>query len=107
MVSLLTNEGFFYPEPNNKSVLEQVDGVSGATKLSWAADKKGVKILDNPTRDGSFYALEDFYKCLNSRELPSCNVINAGKTAVSVALANKSIYEGTREKWESKYDFGV
>lgn len=107
MVSLLTNEGVFYPEPSNKSVLEQVDGVSGATKLSWASDKKGVKILDNPTRDGSFYALEDFYKCLNTKELPSCNVMNAGKTAVSVALANKSLYEGTREKWESKYDFKV
>jgi hypothetical protein len=40
MVSLLTNEGVFYPEPEIRDLLEDVDGVSGATKLAWSDDKK-------------------------------------------------------------------
>jgi predicted dehydrogenase len=104
MVSLLMNEGVFYPEPEIRAELEQVDGVSGATQLVWSSDKKGVKILDQPTRDGSFYALEDFHKCLTESKLPESNVSNAGKTAIVVALANKSLYDGQTQSWEPGYD---
>lgn len=105
MVSLLTNEGVFYPEPETRNELEEVDGVSGATKLSWSDDKKGVRILDGPIKDGSYYAIADFYRCLINKELPHSNVSNGGKTAVTVALANKSIYEGDKQLWKPEYDF--
>lgn len=104
MVSLLMNEGVFYPEPETRAKLEEVDGVSGATQLVWSSDKKGVKILDEPTRDGSFYALEDFYKCLVNKELPHANISNAGRTAIVVALANQSLYGGQTQSWKSEYN---
>ncbi|RZS97487.1 Gfo/Idh/MocA family protein [Cecembia calidifontis] len=104
MVSLLTNEGIFYPEPDTRSELEEVDGVSGATRLVWSNDKKGVKILDQPTRDGSYYALEDFYRCLVEKDLPHSNTINGGKTAIAVALANESIYTGKKMEWKPEFD---
>ncbi|PSL07462.1 Gfo/Idh/MocA family protein [Cecembia rubra] len=104
MISLLTNEGIFYPEPDTKTHLEEVDGVSGATRLSWSNDKKGIKILDQPTKDGSYYALEDFYRCLTENELPHSNTINGGKTAITVALANQSIYTGKIMNWKPEFD---
>jgi len=104
MVSLLTNEGIFYPEPDTKSELEEVDGVSGATRLAWSSDKKGVKILDQATRDGSYYAMEDFYRCLVEKELPHSNIVNGGKTAIAVALANESIYTGKKMEWKPEFD---
>lgn len=104
MVSLLMNEGIFYPEPNVKAELQEVDGVSGATKLTWSSDKKGVKILDEPTRDGSYYALEDYHRCLTQSALPYANVVNAGKTAITVALANQSLYEGSTMSWKDEYN---
>jgi predicted dehydrogenase len=103
-VSLLTNEGIFYPEPENRKELEQVDGVSGATRLTWSDDKKGVKILDQPTRDGSFYALEDYYRCLVSQETPYSNIVNGGKTAIAVALANESLYSGNKMEWKPEFN---
>lgn len=105
-VSLLMNEGVFYPEPDNQKVLEQVDGVSGATKLSWADDQKGIKILDQPTRDGSFYALEDYYRCLVSKETPHANLSNGGKTAIAVAMANTSLYSGDKMEWKPEFNLG-
>lgn len=104
MVSLLMDEGIFYPEEESRAELEQVDGVSGATKLVWADDQKGVKILDQKTRDGSFYAMEDFYRCLQENSLPHSNVFNGGRTAVAVALANQSLYNGNVQMWEDRYN---
>jgi len=104
MISLLTNEGIFYPEPDTKKELEQVDGVSGATRLTWSSDDKGVKILDKPTRDGSYYALEDFYRCLQTKELPHSNVVNGGRSAIVVALANQSLYSGEKQIWKPEFD---
>lgn len=104
MISLLTNEGVFYPEPETQAALQQVDGVSGATKIIWSNDQKAVRILDQPTKDGSIYALEDFYRCLVSGHHPHSNVQNGGKTAIAVALANKSLYNGTKELWKPEYE---
>jgi predicted dehydrogenase len=103
MVALLTNEGIFYPEPDIRAELEQVDGVSGATKLVWSDGKKGVKIIDEKLKDGSVYALQDFYRCLVEKATPYSNVFNGGETAITVALANKSLYEGGRQLWEERY----
>lgn len=106
MISLLMNEGYFYPEPDTISSLQEVDGVSGATKLNWSDDKKGVKLMDGNIRDGSYYALADFHRCLTDKSLPHSNVTNAGKTAITVALANQSLYGGEKQLWKPDYDLG-
>src|SRR5690606_29507008 len=48
-VTLLTNEGFFYPE-TKKSTLETVDGVTGSTKIVMTKEG-GIPILPEPTKD--------------------------------------------------------
>lgn len=106
MVNLLTNDGIYYPEPETRAELEQVDGVSGATKLVWAEGKKGINLLDGPLKDGSFYALEDFHRCLLNNELPHSNITNGGRTAIAVALANKSLYDGNKQIWKPEYNLG-
>lgn len=104
MVSLLMDDGVFYPEEETRAELEQIDGVSGATKLLWADDKGGIKLVDKKTKDGSFYALEDFYRCVQEKSLPHSNVYNGGRTAIAVALANQSLHTGTVQLWEEKYN---
>lgn len=93
-VSLFFNDGYFYPEADQLAELQQVDGVSGATKLNWMADKKGIRLIDEPLKDGSYYALTDFYRCMEENALPHSNVMNGGDTAIIVALANESLLDG-------------
>ncbi len=105
MVSLLMDDGIFYPEPDQIAELQEVDGISGATKLNWSDNKKGIKLVNEPLKDGSFYAMEDFHRCLQEKSIPHSNLINGGKTAIAIALANKSLDEGGEQHWESKYNF--
>ncbi|MGY6523718.1 MAG: Gfo/Idh/MocA family protein [Mongoliitalea sp.] len=93
-VSLFVNDGYFYPEEQQLEELQLVDGVSGATKLNWNADKKGIRLIDEPLKDGSYYALTDFYRCMEENALPHSNVMNGGDTAIIVALANESLLDG-------------
>lgn len=106
MINLLTNEGMFYPEPKTREELEVVDGVSGATPLIWASDKKGIKLTEEPTKDGTIYALEAFYESLTKATQPESNVNTGGKTAISVALANESLYSGEIKNWKPEYNIG-
>ncbi|MGS2738571.1 Gfo/Idh/MocA family protein [Sinomicrobium sp. M5D2P17] len=104
MVSLLVNDGIFYPEPETRKELEEVDGVSGATKLTWNDDKKGIRLADSKLKDGSYYAFEDFYKAISKNTLPDSNVYTGGTTAICVALANASIYSGDTRPWKPEYN---
>jgi predicted dehydrogenase len=106
MINLLTNEGMFYPEPQTREELEEVDGVSGATPLIWATDKKGIQLTKEPTKDGTIYALEAFYESLTKSTKPESNVTTGGKTAISVALANESLYSGEIKSWKPEYNIG-
>ena len=103
-VSLLVNEGVFYPEAQTRKELETVDGVTGATKITWNKDG-GIPILNEPTKDGTWYALNDFYKAISEKQSPASNVWTGATTAVCVHLANKSIYNHTIETWQPDYDF--
>lgn len=98
-ISLLTNDGVFYPEPEAKAKLQEVDGVSGATPITWTENRNAIKLVDEPTKDGTIYALEDYYRCLEEKATPLCNVENAGNTAKLVALANQSLYQGELKTW--------
>ncbi|WP_297338197.1 Gfo/Idh/MocA family oxidoreductase [Algoriphagus sp.] len=93
-ISLLTNEGIFYPEPQTKEKLLEVDGVSGATPITWTQNRNGINLVNQPTKDGTIYALEDFYRCLVEKTDPLSNVRTGGNTAKLVAWANQSIYGG-------------
>ena len=101
-ISLLMNEGVFYPEKETKKELETVDGVTGATKLTWNKDG-GIPILEEPTRDGTYYSLKDFHKCIIEKAVPSSNVITGARTAISVHLANEALYGQKISTWKPEY----
>jgi predicted dehydrogenase len=103
-VSLLMHEGIFYPEPQTKKELETVDGVTGATKITWNKDG-GIPILKEPTKDGTWYALKEFYNCITTKQKPVSDVITGATTATCVHLANNAIYNGVIEKWKPAYNF--
>lgn len=103
-VALLMREGTFYPEEEQKKELAVVDGVAGATKLDWAKDG-GVNILNEPYKDGTWYALNDFHKCIQSGELPASNVYTGARSAICVHLANQSLYGKMVSKWKPEYNF--
>jgi predicted dehydrogenase len=104
-VKLLMNEGFFYPEKVHKQKLETVDGVTGATKLTW--DKQGgVPILPGSSadKDGTHYALVDFFKCIDEKLVPGSDVSTGARTAITVHLANEALYSKTDQVWKQEYD---
>jgi len=102
-ISLLTDEGVFYPEKKLLANREVVDGVSGATRIAWNKDG-GVPILPEPTKDGTWYALNDFYDCIQNHKTPDSNVITGARTAISVHLANKALYGKKMVQWKDGYD---
>lgn len=97
-VSLLANTGVFYPEKKG-AALETVDGVTGATKLVTNEDG-GIPIFPNPTKDGTWYAFEEFYKCVQEGKMPESNIHTGTTTAVCVDLINESSYTSTIQRWE-------
>ncbi|NII27082.1 Gfo/Idh/MocA family oxidoreductase [Pseudoflavitalea sp. X16] len=103
-VALLVNEGVFYPEAAAKKDLEVVDGVSSATKIEWNKDG-GIPIIKEPMKDGTWYALQDFHKCITEKQQPVSNVITGATTAVCVHLGNTAAYTHTTQQWKSAYNF--
>jgi predicted dehydrogenase len=103
-IHLLVNDGVFFPEPATKKELETVDGVTGATKIEWNKDG-GINIMKEKSKDGTFYALQEFHDCILNKKMPTSNVITGATTAVSVALANSAIFNHTIEKWKPTYNF--
>jgi len=103
-VALLVNEGIFYPEAAARKELETVDGVSSATKIEWNKDG-GIPILKEPMKDGTWYAVQDFHKCIVEKQKPVSNVITGATTAVCVHLANQAAYSHTTQQWKTAYNF--
>jgi len=104
MVSLLVNEGVFYPEPATKKELSTVDGVTGATKIEWNKDG-GIPIMKEKLKDGTWYAFQDFYQSIRKGQLPASNVFTGATTACCVHLANQALYGHATEKWKANYNF--
>ncbi len=103
-VSLLVNEGIYYPEATTRKELQTVDGVAGATRITWNKDS-GIPILSEPVKDGTYYALVDFHKSITTRQSPASNVFTGARTAVCVHLANEAIYSNSVQQWKREYDF--
>jgi predicted dehydrogenase len=103
-ISLLVDQAVYYPEKKALETLhETVDGVTGATKIIW--DKNGgIPIETGPLKDGSWYALMDFHKCVSSLQQPSSNVYTGARTAITVGMINTSLFGHTIQKWTPAYD---
>lgn len=102
-IELLMDEGLFFPEKQTRKELETVDGVTGASKIEWNKEG-GTSILKEKTKDGSWYALQEFYKTITTNSKPVSNVITGAKTACCVHLMNKAIYKDDIEKWKPEYN---
>ncbi|HMU47733.1 MAG TPA: Gfo/Idh/MocA family oxidoreductase [Chitinophagaceae bacterium] len=102
-VSLLVDEGIYYPEKREKKELELVDGVSGATKIEWNKEG-GIHILKEKTKDGTWYALEEFYKAIMEKGEPVSNVTTGATTSFCVDMINRSSYNRTIELWKPEYN---
>lgn len=102
-ISLLMNEGIYYPEKSTKKELDTVDGVTGATKITWNTDG-GFALLPEPTRDGTWYALKDFYTAVNENKLPDSNIYTGAKTAIAVSMINESAFTNTIQNWLPQYN---
>ncbi|MEO7978793.1 Gfo/Idh/MocA family oxidoreductase [Flavobacterium sp.] len=102
-IELLMDDGLFFPEKQTRKELEIVDGVSGASKIEWNKDG-GIPILKEKSKDGSWYALQEFHKTITTHSTPVSNVITGAKTACCVHLMNKAIYNNTIEKWKPEFN---
>ncbi|RZL40831.1 MAG: gfo/Idh/MocA family oxidoreductase, partial [Pedobacter sp.] len=101
-VNLLPDTGVFYPEKERAKELGIVDGVTGATKLVINKDG-GIPILDEPTKDGTFYALEDFYKAITEGKPTASNIKTGTQASICVAMCNEAIYSGNKQLWKQEY----
>jgi predicted dehydrogenase len=101
-ISLLTDEGMFYPEAKAKKDLGIVDGVTGATRIEQNKDG-GIPIMKEKGKDGTWYALQEFYKTVTENAKPVSNVITGATTAFCVDMINKSSYNRTIEKWKGEF----
>ena len=99
MVSLLFNDGIFFPEKNEVKKLQTVDGVTGATKIEWNREG-GIPIIADKKEDGSWYALKDFYHCISNKLVPTSNIVTGATTACCVHLANEAMYKNTIQHWK-------
>jgi predicted dehydrogenase len=104
-VSLLTDQGMFYPEKKLLSDKGTIDGVTGATRIVWNKEG-GTPILPEPTKDGTWYAFNDFYQKIRHKGLPDSNVFTGARTAISVHLANQALYSKTICSWDKAYKIG-
>jgi predicted dehydrogenase len=104
MISLLPDEGIFFPEAERKKELQTVDGVTGATKIEWNKDG-GIPMMKEKMKDGTWYALQEFHKCVTQGTTPVSNVRTGARTAVCVHLANESIYSHSIQNWKTSYNF--
>jgi predicted dehydrogenase len=102
-VELLMNDALYYPEAETKKQLETVDGVTGATKIEW---KKGggMSIIKEPMKDGTWYAFQDFYRCITEKKKPMVDVVAGGTSAITVHLANAALYNKNVQQWKDSYN---
>ncbi|SFG90784.1 Gfo/Idh/MocA family protein [Pedobacter insulae] len=101
-VSLYPNTGIFYPEREAAKELGIVDGVTSATKIVVNTDG-GIPILEKPTRDGTNYALEEFYSAIVENKTPVSNIKTGTQAAICVGMCNEAIYTGKSQFWKTAY----
>jgi predicted dehydrogenase len=103
MISLLPDDGVFYPEAEARKELQTVDGVTGATKIEWNKEG-GISLVKEKMKDGTWYALKEFYTCITEKKMPVSNVVTGATTAICVHLVNTAIFSHGIQKWAPKYN---
>jgi hypothetical protein len=61
--------------------------------------------MKEPMKDGTWYAFDDFYKCITEKKKPMLDVVQGATAAITVHLANEALYSHTIGKWKSQYNF--
>ena len=105
-IKMNMEEAWIYSEEKKETALKDIDGVTGATALSWSKGE-GVKIQPEKNLEGWFntqYALQAFYDSLMDNKTPYSNVYNGGGTAICVRMAIDAMRKGTIEPWQKEYD---
>ena len=94
-ISLLIDQGIYYPKPETSKQDGTVNGVTGAT--NYLGQNGGVPIVTGKElfQGGSWYALRDFYQAISEQKLPDSNVLTGAR---AVRLANPATYNHTVEK---------
>lgn len=96
-----TKNAWFYPEVKKEyKVMNDVDGVSGAT-AQWHKEK-GVKI-DVEHLEPSKQALLDFKTSILENKMPESDVITGAKAAVCVQMGLDAMYNNEIVKWNSNF----
>ncbi|MCB0548293.1 MAG: Gfo/Idh/MocA family oxidoreductase [Phaeodactylibacter sp.] len=100
-IELKVDEGRVYLEELNEKEKGNVDGVSGAT---LAARKKGegYPIKAEQEREGwegTHYAFQDFYDCVQTGRTPASNVHTGATAAISVRMAIDALRQGGTQEW--------
>ena len=95
-------KAWFYPEGeyNDKKILGDVDGVSGATIINGWEEGKGIPISidhDDPTRQ----ALIDFRDSILTNRQPISNVVTGAKTAIAVQMGIDAMYGEKPVYWKN------
>ena len=97
-----TKNAWFYPEGKKKhKVIEDVDGVSGATS-QW--DKEKGSKIDLEHLDPSKQALLDFKSSIINNKMPESSVITGAKAAICVQMGLDAMYNNEIVKWDSKWN---
>jgi predicted dehydrogenase len=102
-----SHKGYIYPEPTViEEMKSEIDGISSATmKILEAGEPIPILIENFPEGDEgpTSAALAHFGKCISESLEPVANVEFGKKSAITVALANKSMHEGSTEVWKESY----
>lgn len=105
-IEMLMDDAVYFPEKETKKELETVDGVTGATKLEWNKEG-GIKLVTEPQKDGTWYALRDFHGCVVKKSQPVSNVLTGATTAICVHLANNALYNHAIQQWKPAYNLSI
>ncbi|GAA4814645.1 Gfo/Idh/MocA family oxidoreductase [Litoribaculum gwangyangense] len=95
-----TKHAWFYPEGKRENrIIEDVDGVSGATS-QWDAEK-GMRI-NVEHLDPSKQALLDFRTAIYNNRKPASNIITGAKSAICVQMGLDAMYNDEIVVWNNK-----
>lgn len=101
------HQGYIYPEPQAIEELKaEVDAVSSATmQILERGEPIPINVPDFPEGDigPTSAALSHFAGCIRNGEKPIANIDFGRKGAISVAMANKAMRNGTVEEWREEY----
>jgi predicted dehydrogenase len=97
-IDIYQDEAWFYSNIN-KVQIEEIDGVSGATK-SWSGSQ-GQK-LDFKHLSPTKQALTDFRNCIKENKEPLSNVFTGANVSYAVEMGITAMDTGNIVKWDSK-----